>query len=141
MVAIEYVGTVEGIGVGDLEGGFFEGWPNGPSAEVHLRLLEGSDHMVIAREKESGKVVGFATAISDGVLAAYIPLLEVLPEYRNRGIATEIMRRLLDDLSDTYMIDLLCDDDLRPFYERLGLRSGHAMMLRNYDRQDGSSGR
>jgi hypothetical protein len=32
-------------------------------------------------------VVGFITAISDGVLTAYVPFLEVLPAHRRQGVA------------------------------------------------------
>jgi hypothetical protein len=33
------------------------------------------------------------------------------------------------------MVDLVCDPDLQPFYERLGFRPYTAMVIRNYDRQ------
>ena len=56
-------------------------------------------------------VVGFVTAASDGVLSAFIPLLEVLPAYRDRGIGAELVRRLLGQLDDLYMVDLCCDAD------------------------------
>jgi ribosomal protein S18 acetylase RimI-like enzyme len=65
-------------------------------------------------------VIGFATAISDGVMSAYIPFLEVLPEYQRQGIGTELIRRLLGQLDGLYMVDLSCDAALQPFYERLG---------------------
>jgi ribosomal protein S18 acetylase RimI-like enzyme len=85
---------------------------------------------VLAREPE--RVVGFVTAISDGVLSAYVPLLEVLPEYQGRGIGTELMRRLLARLEDLYMVDLCCDTDLEPFYRRLGLQTwDRGMGIRN----------
>ena len=41
--------------------------------------------------ERSGQVVGFITAISDGVLSAYIPLLEVLPGWRSQGIGGELV--------------------------------------------------
>jgi hypothetical protein len=50
-----------------------------------LSLLAGSDHVVLAIDKASGDVVGFITALSDGVLCAYISFLEVVPGYRQRG--------------------------------------------------------
>ncbi len=84
-------------------------------------------------------MVGFINAISDGVLSAYIPLLEVLPAYQGQGIGTELARRMLDKLRDLYMIDLLCDADLQPFYARLGMRPYTAMLFRNFDRQNGLS--
>ena len=68
-------------------------------------------------------VVGFVTAISDGVVSAFIPLLEVLPEYQHRRIGTELVRRLLVQLDDLYMVDLCCDADLEPFYNALGFQT------------------
>jgi ribosomal protein S18 acetylase RimI-like enzyme len=113
--------------------GFFVGWPSPPSPERHLELLRGSAHVVLARD-EDGRVVGFVTAISDGVLSAYIPLLEVLPEYQGRGIGTELMRRMLAKLRGLYMVDLSCDAALEPFYRRLGLQVwDRGMGLRNRD--------
>ncbi len=68
-------------------------------------------------------VVGFVTAISDGVMSAFIPLLEVRPEYRHQGIGTELVRRLLAQLDEFYMVDLCCDADLEPFYRALGFQT------------------
>ena len=121
----------------DRLGGFFVGWPNPPSPETHLRLLASSDHVVLAIDQASGRVVGFVTAISDGVLSAYIPHLEVLPAYQGRGIGTELMRRMLARLDGLYGIDLLCDPEVQPFYARLGMRPAQGMLIRNFDRQSG----
>ncbi len=127
---IEYVTTVEGIRERDLVG-FFVGWPTPLSAEKHLRVLQGSDFVVVARETDNGQVVGFGTAVGDGVLSAFIPLLEVLPEYQGRGIGSELVRRMLILLESTYMIDLCCDEDLVTFYERFGMGRWVGMGLRN----------
>ena len=135
---IHYVCTPEGITPERLDG-FFKGWPNPPSPETHLRLLEGSDHVVLAVDPGTGAVVGFITAISDGVLTAHIPLLEVLPDYRGVGIGSELVRRMLAQLGDLYAVDLLCDTDVQPFYARLGMRPAPAMMVRNYERQSGKA--
>ena len=133
---IDYTDSVVAVTPNQLDG-FFVGWPSPPSPATHLRLLAGSDHVVLAVDRESSRVVGFVTAISDGLLSAYIPLLEVLPTYRGRGIGTELMRRMLAKLRDLYMVDLLCDPELQPFYERLGMRPAAGMLVRNYDRQSG----
>ena len=131
---ITYETTFEGVREQDL-GGFFVGWPTRPSAVTHLRLLHGSDFVVFARDIETGRVVGFVTAVGDGVLSAFVPLLEVVPEYQGRGIGSELVRRLLALVEGSYMIDLLCDDDLVPFYERkrFGMTQRVAMALRNRD--------
>ena len=118
--------------------GFFAGWPNPPAPATHLRLLAGSDYVELAVDTVSGQVVGFITAISDGVLAAYVPLLEVLPACRGQGIGATLVTRLLARLSHLYMVDLLCDADVQPFYARLGLRPATGMLLRNYARQSGA---
>ena len=115
--------------------GFFVGWPDPPSPAAHLRLLRGSYAVALALDEATGMVVGFATAISDGVSCAYIPHLEVLPDYRGRGIGTALMGRLLARLRHLYMIDLTCDPEAQPFYARLGLRPSTGMVIRNYDRQ------
>lgn len=77
-------------------------------------------------------------AISDGLLSAYIPFLEVLPAYRGRGIGQELTRRMLDKLTRLYMVDLLYDPELQPFYARLGMKAASGMMLRKYERQSGA---
>lgn len=121
--------------------GFFVGWPNPPSAHAHWRILQQSAHVVLAIDEERQAVVGFITAISDGVLCAYIPLLEVLPEYQGHGIGRELVRRMLERLRHLYMVDLLCDPDLQVFYARAGMQPATGMLLRNYDRQSGPAQR
>jgi len=127
---IAYETDVSGVRAEDLSG-FFVGWPTSPSPDRHLALLRGSDHVVVARDSDTGGGVGFVSAHGDGVLSAYIPLLEVLPAYQSRGIGTELVRRLLELLEGHYMIDLACDEDLVPFYERFGMKRWVGMGLRN----------
>lgn len=114
---VDYTETAEGVEPEHLQG-FFVGWPSPPTPEQHVAILRGSDHVVLARDGE--RVVGFVTAIGDGVLSAYIPLLEVLPDYQGRGIGSELMLRVLARLGGLYMVDLCCDADLEPYYSRLG---------------------
>ena len=132
---ISYSTSLDGISADSLGGGFFVGWPNPPKPEAHLRVLQGSAHVVLALDDQN--VVGYITAITDGVLAAYIPHLEVLPAYKGQGIGTELMRRMFDQLQHIYMIDLICDADVQPFYDRLGMTRYTGMIKRNYDRQSG----
>jgi len=134
---ISYANSVSDITEKNLIG-FFESWPNPPSAKTHLKLLKNSDKVVVAVDNGSDKIVGFVTAVSDDVLSACIPFLEVLPEHRGQGIGRELMRRILDQLSGLYMVNLSCDEKLQSFHERFGMRRAHGMMLRNYERQSGS---
>jgi len=126
--------TLEGITPAELNG-FFEGWPNPPTPQTLHRILSGSHR--IALVVEGGQVIGFVNAISDGVLCAYIPLLEVRFQWRGLGIVSSLMESLFAQLDGLYMIDTACDDELVPFYERFGMTRGNAMIRRDYARQDG----
>lgn len=133
---IEYATDLTGVEPAHLHG-FFEGWPNPPSPERHLEILRGSYCVVLAREPGKPQVIGFVNAISDGVLYAFVPLLEVLPAHRERGIGSELVRRLLDQLGDFYAVDLMCDSELQPFYEHLGMYPAVGMVLRRPHRARG----
>ena len=135
-MTISYRDTADGIEPVHLTG-FFVGWPNPPQPGTHLQLLRNSDMVILAVDDETGQVVGYITAITDHVLAAYLPHLEVLPGYQGVGIGRELVERMVASLRDLYMIDLVCDPDVEPFYERLGFRKVGGMCVRNYDRQPG----
>jgi ribosomal protein S18 acetylase RimI-like enzyme len=114
---------------------FFVGWPKPPSEQTLKKILQNSQHIYLAVENE--KLVGFINAISDQILSAYIPLLEVLPEYQGKGIGQMLVAKIREDLSGYYMIDICCDDDVVLFYEAAGFRKGNSMILRNYKNQSG----
>ena len=131
---ITYLEACDAITPEELRG-FFVGWPNPPSAETHLKILQRAHKIVLAVDNDSRKVVGFVTAITDGFISAYIPLLEVLPSYQHRGIGQELMQRMLENFKDLYMVDLTCDTNLQDFYRQFGMRESTGMMIRNFDRQ------
>ena len=115
--------------------GFFVGWPNPPSNQTLKNILMNSQHVCLAIEND--KLVGFINAITDQVLSAYIPLLEVLPQYQGRGIGQMLVGKMKEDLQNFYMIDICCDENVVPFYEGLGFKRGHSVMSRNYKHQSG----
>lgn len=85
--AVEYRDDVSTLTAERLRGGFFEGWPDPPTPEGHLRHLRGCEAVLMAVD--------------------------------------------LDRLGDRYAVDLVADDDVAPFYERLGGTRGRALMWRN----------
>lgn len=131
---IKYTKDIKAIEVEQLEG-FFVGWPNPPSPLRHKEILRKSTYIWLAIDEETNRVVGFITAISDQIMSAYIPLLEVLPSYKGKGIGTKLTTLILEELKDMYMIDLLCDEEVMPFYERLNMFRCKGMCFRNYSRQ------
>ncbi|MCL2812238.1 MAG: GNAT family N-acetyltransferase [Clostridia bacterium] len=132
---IEYTTDLSAVNEHMLHG-FFAGWPNPPSTSSHMRILKGSYLVWLAIDTSANRVVGFINAISDGVLCAYIPLLEVLPAYQNTGIGKELVARMLDSFKNMYMIDLLCDKKLQSYYAKFGMISATGAFVRNYDRQN-----
>jgi ribosomal protein S18 acetylase RimI-like enzyme len=127
---IRYTDDVAEVDEGMLRG-FFVGWPQPASPAQHLAVLRGSFRSVVAIDGASGRVVGFVNMISDGVLTASIPWLEVLPGYQGQGIGTELMRRVLEGAGRFYSVDLLCDAPLQPFYARFGMTAVSGMTLRH----------
>ena len=133
---IDYIDSAVGI-TPEMLDGFFEGWLFSPSKEKHFQILENSQFVILAIDDSNGKVVGFINAVSDMVLCAYVPLLEVLPDYRGNGIGSELVKKMLKKLERFYMIDLTCDAKVQPIYQSLGMKKMTGMMIRNYDRQSG----
>lgn len=135
MTEFEYRTSTDGLTPANLEGNFFEGWLDPPDAATHLRILENSDHVVLAVYGD--QVIGFITALSDGVLSAFITLLEVLPEYQGRGIGHSLMNKIMEEIGDIYMVDLVCDANLSRFYAELGFATTTGMSRRDYRMQSG----
>lgn len=128
---IEYKEGIENIAADDLAG-FFEGWKNKPSNEKFLHALSSCQYVILAFDGK--KIVGFINAISDRTLSAYIPLLEVLPEYRNKGIGKNLVQKMFEKLEDHYMVDICCDEKVTGFYSKLGMTKVSGMIKRNYDK-------
>ncbi|WP_442593943.1 GNAT family N-acetyltransferase [Neobacillus sp. D3-1R] len=133
---MRYTKNMDEVSEGMIEG-FFVGWPKSPSPQKQLELMKNSYRCYVAIDEKTDKVIGFITAISDGVLSAYIPLLEVLPEYQDKGIGSELVKLMLSELDRIYMIDLLCDQQLQNYYDRFQMMKAHGMMVRNYSFQGG----
>ncbi len=128
---ISYKYDAAGVTSLDLDP-FFEGWSRKPAPEKRRQILNNSDHVIIAMDET--KVVGFINALTDKTISAYIPFLEVIPEYRNRGIGSALVQKMVSLLQEHYMIDICCDKDLEKFYQKLGFTALSAMVIRNYDK-------
>ncbi|HSG86138.1 MAG TPA: GNAT family N-acetyltransferase [Candidatus Limnocylindrales bacterium] len=129
--SIRYLDDPGSVEPDDLVG-FWEGWPAPPSAERHRDALLGAEVAILAvDDAAAGRVVGFVTVVGDSALAAFIPFLEVLPEYRGRGIGRELIRRALAAIQPRYSVDLVCDEDLVDFYEAAGFARLTAMGIRD----------
>lgn len=128
---IEYRTNVKSVSPDDLRG-FFVGWRSPLTAEQHWQILQNSAHCVLAYDTKTCKVVGFINALSDDVSFAFIPMLEVLPQYQGRGIGKRLVESMLELLSSIKNIDLMCDQDMQAYYQQFGMLKSHGMVLRKY---------
>lgn len=137
MAAVAYLsGYQEGLDLRVTD--FFEGWPQPPTEAVFHDAMRGSYAVEFAIV--DGRVIGFVNAISDGVATAFIPWLEVVPEYRGQGIGAALVRRMLERLGHLYSVDLVCDPPLVPYYQRFGLAPIQGMGLRTPSNLAGATG-
>lgn len=132
---IRYTSSLDGVDPSMLQG-FFVGWASPPTPPRHMEMLRGSDRVVLAIDDDRRRVVGFVNALCDGVQAAFIPCIEVLPDHQRAGVGSELMRRMLDQRGDIRCVDLTCDAAVQPFYERFAMQRSTGMVIRRYARQD-----
>ncbi|MBE0431255.1 MAG: GNAT family N-acetyltransferase [Dehalococcoidia bacterium] len=129
---ITYTDSIGSMRAAQLKG-FFVGWPTHPDPKTHIEILRRSYAVWLALDGD--RCVGFINALSDGVFYAYIPLLEVLPDYRSRGIGRELVTRMLTSLGHMYAIDVVCDEAVAPFYDKLGFSRCVGTVKRNRQNQ------
>jgi ribosomal protein S18 acetylase RimI-like enzyme len=96
-----------------------DAFDNGRSAEALRRSFEQSQHVAFAREGE--RVVGMARLLSDGVCNAYLVDVWTASAYRRRGVASAMVRHLLDRVPGQHVG--LQTDDRQDFYATLGFEA------------------
>jgi len=81
------------------------------------------------------KLVGYVDTTSNGVTDAYIQDLTVAPEYQGQGIGTELVNRVIARLKENriFMISVIFEEKLLPFYERFGFFPMLSGQLQTYD--------
>jgi ribosomal protein S18 acetylase RimI-like enzyme len=128
---IKYTDSVDNI-TADKLNGFFVGWKTPHTPQEHLKILKRSDHVLLAIDTGADRVVGFITALTDGIQSAFIPLLEVLPKYQKQGIGSALVSGMLKRLKGVQAIDLTCNPDMQDFYSKFGMIPSVGMIIRNY---------
>ena len=91
---------------------------NGRSPAALRRSFEQSQHVAIARDGD--RIVGMARLLSDGVCNAYLVDVWTASSHRRRGIATRMIRLLVDAVPGQHIG--LQTDDAQALYTSIGFR-------------------
>ena len=93
-------------------------WAEGRPRETVKRLIREAQRVVGLYDGD--RQVGFARAFSDGVSLVYLADVYVLPEYRGRGLGTELVREMVErgPLKDVRWV--LHTRDAHALYRKVG---------------------
>ena len=105
-----------------------------------LRKIISNPDYIIEVVEENGKIIGSATLfieqkfIHDGGKVGHIEDVVVSKEYEGRGIGIKLVTSLLEKAKamNCYKTILDCNDELIPFYERIGFKQEANQMRYNY---------
>jgi len=84
---------------------------------------------------DTKNLIGYIDVVSNCVTDAYIQDLMVKPEYQGTGIGTKLMNMVIEKLKDdhVYMISVVFEEKLLPFYKRFGFQNMLCGQLQTYD--------
>jgi len=89
------------------------------TADVHRQAFSASASVVFVYDDQ--QLIGFARAISDGLLQAAVYDVAVLPSYQRLGIGKQMIEKLMDSLPGCNFI-LYASPGKELFYEKLKFR-------------------
>ena len=94
------------------------GW-NRMENEYKSPLMTSYYHIAVYENEE---LIGYIDCVSNGVTDAYIQDLMVSPDHQGKGIGTDLMNKMIEYLKEKriYMISVVYEERLKPFYERFG---------------------
>lgn len=84
---------------------------------------------------DNDKLIGYIDTVSNGVTDAYIQDLMVHPDYQGKEIGTELMNKTIEHLKENkiYMISVVFEERLLPFYKRFGFFIMLCGQMQTYD--------
>jgi ribosomal protein S18 acetylase RimI-like enzyme len=119
LVSVRVDSSLQGIDWGQAKADLAaDAFDNGRSPDALRRSFEQSQHVAFARDGE--RVVGMARLLSDGVCNAYLVDVWTASAYRRRGIASELVRHLLEQVPGQHVG--LQTDDAQELYVSLGFK-------------------
>lgn len=97
------------------------------------RQVAAAWRLVGAYRSDTGAMVGFARAVSDGVALAYLADVFVLPGYRGTGLGAAMVRRMIDEGPGARFRWMLHTADAHGLYAKFGFAPPTGTMLERPD--------
>jgi GNAT superfamily N-acetyltransferase len=88
-------------------------WPERTADQVRA-VLEASPAVGAWHGQD---LIGFARAVTDGILRAYVEDVIVSPGWRGRGVGRALLAGLTEQLRPVPVVTLFCSPDLVAYYE------------------------
>lgn len=102
-------------------------WGRGRSRALQDGLVDSAERVVGLYHDD--RQVGFCRAFTDGVSAAYLGDVYVLPELRGRGLGLELVREMVEHGPYAHLKWLLHTIDMHPLYRKLGFDEPSSKVL------------
>lgn len=93
--------------------------------DLYLLKQAVSNSLDVVSAWDKDKLIGLIRIVGDGLTIVYVQDILVLNAYQNKGIATQLMQRILHKYVKVRQKVLLTEEapDVRHFYERHGFQS------------------
>ena len=136
-MAIRYTTNIEDLDYDEMIR-FKDGDGEKHDKKWYVKLLKGAALVVAAFDGD--RMIGFVRVFGDGMIWLMVVGLRVHPDYRRRGIATELMRRVIKfakkNKYQTVRLFAATDEDkgLFRFYKKIGFeRMDNAMRSKDME--------
>ncbi|WP_020573282.1 GNAT family N-acetyltransferase [Actinopolymorpha alba] len=110
-------------------------WGRWRTRDVLERQFASAWRVVGAYERSTGRMVGFARAISDGVAFAYLADVYVLTDVRGQGVGKELVRTMIECGPGADFRWTLHTADAHGLYQRFGFGAPDATYLERPSRR------
>lgn len=104
-------------------------WAKNRTREMFDRQLASAWRVVGAYVRETGAMVGFARALSNGVTLAYLSDVYVLAEHRGNGLGKRLVELMIDDGPGATFRWMLHTNDAHTMYGAFGFAAADETCL------------
>ncbi|HTD92698.1 MAG TPA: GNAT family N-acetyltransferase [Chitinophagaceae bacterium] len=110
------------------------GWSSSSDEQTVKAILAASLFAVVAEDCDTGKIIGCAMVLGDGISFYYVKDVMVEPVWQGKRVGTAMMKELtkwLDEHApDNSLVGLFTGEGLTPFYQQFGFTTAFGMHRR-----------